>query len=304
MFARFSLFKRSRKRSIAFESYCGITALAAAVYAAHEFNLARNFHLSQSDLVAEWLGFEILTLVACAFFARRRIQEKEHEIARRIRLEQHARRLAHQDPLTKVANRRKFYKVLNAAINSPPLEGAHALLLLDLNGFKKINDRFGHRTGDLMLVQFAKRLNTITRNDETIARLGGDEFAVVALNVRGKKGVQALADRLVTCLNEPVLLGAVEHALSASVGVSLITRKRVKSDELMRRADVALYQAKASKHSTVAIYHCDADTSAGLVSEAQERVEVLAEATPADLAEPALAAARTSGAPRLRLLAS
>lgn len=277
------------------------SVFAAAILAVHEFNAARHISIDRPLMVSELALLEVITIGGFAFFAWRRIQEKELEIAKRIRSEQQARRLAHLDPLTRIANRRKFYKLLNAAASSPPAEGVHALLLFDLNGFKQVNDQFGHRAGDLLLATVARRLSATTRQGETIARLGGDEFAVVARNLSGPSGATELAGRIMKCLAEPMPIGSAKRHIGLGIGIALMTQEKVKSEELLRRADVALYRAKATKRSAAAIYRSETVRDENGFVEPGDRVELLfdygAEESDAQ-PEPA----RMENPPRLRLV--
>lgn len=275
MLAASFLSKLRRNRVCVRECLFLASGLIAMAFAIHEFNLSRGFELDRETMICEWLIVEVATIGGFTVFTWRRIQEKEREIAKRMRSEQQARRLAHQDPLTKLANRRQFYKTLNAAVSSASADGAHALLLLDLNGFKQINDQFGHRAGDVLLVLLAKRLTAAMRDGETVARLGGDEFAVIGRNASGLEGARDLAARILKCLQEPLLVGSVNHRLGLAVGIALTTRDRVKSDELLRRADVALYKAKAMGGSTVAVYRSEIDKTREEIVDPDGRVEFL-----------------------------
>lgn len=302
MFATSFISRLRRNRVCVCECLILAAVLIATASAAHEFNFSHGFKLDREIMVSEMMLLETMTIGGFALFTWRRIQEKEREIAKRMRSEQRARHLAHQDPLTQIANRRKFYKILNAAVASPPSEGAHALLLLDLNGFKQVNDRFGHRAGDLLLVTFAKRLSGALREDEMIARLGGDEFAVIARNTSGQDGANDLAARILKCLQEPVQFGSVSHRLELGVGIALITGDRVKSDELLRRADIALYRAKASNGSAVAIYRTEMHREAESVKDAGDCAELLADIGASSAGDNQLASRRTACPPRLKLV--
>jgi diguanylate cyclase (GGDEF)-like protein len=122
--------------------------------------------------------------VGLLIFAGRRYIEQKKEVRLRQAAERHVRELAFQDPLTGLANRRPFEDALKVAAASPPAAGSfHAILMLDLNGFKKINDSYGHAVGDQTLVVVAQRLLGAVRSQDLVARLGGDEFVVLAPHV-------------------------------------------------------------------------------------------------------------------------
>lgn len=241
--------------------------ISACVFAAALFviqvDLIQDSRFERTITTEELIALGVFTFCLFGFFTWRRIRELDREIATRVRAEQEARRLAHQDPLTGLANRRQLYNALNAAIFSPPsAEEAHVLLMLDLNGFKKVNDQFGHRAGDLLLVEIAKRLTHIMREGETLARLGGDEFAVVCRNVSGPEGAISVAKRILKCLEAPILIGPNSHQIGIGIGITVMTQETIEPDELIRRADVALYKAKADTRSAFAFYDEKMDKNA------------------------------------------
>src|SRR5262249_8856652 len=124
--------------------------------------------------------------IGMLIFSWRRWREQKREAQKRLIAEQDARRLAMQDPLTGLPNRRQFAEALNAALAAPPRAGAaHALLMLDLNGFKQVNDVYGHGAGDQVLIVVGQRLLGLIRQGDMVARLGGDEFAILAHHLAG-----------------------------------------------------------------------------------------------------------------------
>jgi diguanylate cyclase (GGDEF)-like protein len=147
---------------------------------------------------------------------------------------------AHHDPLTGLSNRAKFQERLDLALG---LSGRGVgVIWIDLDGFKKINDIFGHDAGDEMLVAVADRLREVVRDSDDIARMGGDEFAVVLADVTEGEAA-AVADRVLGALNDA---SAFRLQLGASVGVSWDHRATVDGPGLVRRADQAMYRAKAA----------------------------------------------------------
>jgi predicted signal transduction protein with EAL and GGDEF domain len=164
--------------------------LAAATLFAFEVDVFENegrlSEAQQGIELDELFALTTLTVIGVLFYAWRRAREYNRENARRIEAEREVMALAMQDPLTGLPNRRQFSDVLRAALQVvPAAPEAHALLLLDLNGFKKINDVFGHPVGDQALIHVGLRLMKAVREGDLVARLGGDEFAVVARNVGG-----------------------------------------------------------------------------------------------------------------------
>jgi diguanylate cyclase (GGDEF)-like protein len=183
-------------------------------------------------------------------FAWRRMRQQKRETAARLDAQAQLSRMAFQDALTGLPNRRCLLERLSEAVSSPPTAGAvHALLLLDLNGFKRINDVFGHGAGDQALIVVGQRLQGAVREGDLVARLGGDEFAIVATQLPGGEGANSLALRIIDDLFEPIRTGGVEHRLGAGVGICLFPFDGATPDEALRRADVAMYQAKRAGHS-------------------------------------------------------
>jgi len=175
------------------------------------------------------------------------------QIGRELALAQtqqhHLRLLAITDPLTAVGNRTLLRERLQLALETAWAQhGAFALLLLDLDGFKQVNDAYGHSAGDVLLRDTAQRLQSILREGEVMARMGGDEFAVLLTdNFGGETAAQAAAQRILGALRQPFDLGVGRQAsISASVGCALYPEDGGDAETLLRRADLALYAAKAA----------------------------------------------------------
>ena len=122
--------------------------------------------------------------------------------------------------------------------------GGFALLLLDLDGFKAVNDSLGHDTGDELLKEVARRTRMALRDSDYIARLGGDEFLIVIPQVSDQETAEQVAEKLINVVGEPYLLGTERAQVTASVGISLFPRDARDREALMKCADLALYQAK------------------------------------------------------------
>jgi diguanylate cyclase (GGDEF)-like protein len=168
------------------------------------------------------------------------------DVTERKKAEEEATHLALHDPLTGLPNRRLLADRLGHALAGAGREGTVvAVLYLDLEGFKEVNDAFGHEAGDRVLAAFAGRLEGRLRESDTAARVGGDEFVVVLEGVRGEGEALALAERLERSLEEPFEVGeAGERTLSASVGVALSTLPHECPEDLLRSADLAMYRSK------------------------------------------------------------
>ncbi len=174
-----------------------------------------------------------------------------------------ARRLAFYDPLTDLPNRRLLQDRLGHAL-STAARNQHqgALLLIDLDNFKALNDTLGHDKGDLMLQQVARRLTASVRDCDTVARLGGDEFVVLVDDLGPSQSeavanATAVAQKIVALLSQPYDIAGREHRSSTSVGVSLFGANTGTLEETLKRSDVALYQAKSAGRNTLRFFDPD-----------------------------------------------
>lgn len=149
------------------------------------------------------------------------------------------------DELTELPNRRLFQDRLEQAMLAAQ-RGGHpiALLLMDLDRFKEVNDTLGHQTGDLLLRDIAGRLRSALRNSDTVARLGGDEFAVVLASMEDSGGAAVAANKLLSALTEPMLLKGHSIHIAGSIGIALCPEHGRDAETLLRHADVAMYVAK------------------------------------------------------------
>jgi diguanylate cyclase (GGDEF)-like protein len=174
------------------------------------------------------------------------LSEKRRLLDDRHRLEATLQRRAMEDPLTELPNRRALTERLTEALEEA--RGA-ALLLMDIDDFKSVNDALGHQAGDALLRAIAGRLRSVVRDSDMVVRFGGDEFAVVlAPCPRAEVAIQA-AERLLGCLDEPVSTDRGQVTTSISVGVALAGRAGPGVEQLVRDADLALYRAKSEgKH--------------------------------------------------------
>ncbi|HET7230300.1 MAG TPA: EAL domain-containing protein [Longimicrobium sp.] len=168
------------------------------------------------------------------------------DVSDRARAEEALRRSAFYDALTGLPNRALFLDRLEKAA-ARTSRGTHpfAVMFLDLDRFKLVNDSLGHHMGDELLVSVARRLEGCMRPGDTVARLGGDEFAVLLEDVEGTEVATAVADRILAVLDQPVSLEGHDVFPSASIGVVMGTEVNVPAGHLLRFADVAMYRAKA-----------------------------------------------------------
>ncbi|HYN79113.1 MAG TPA: diguanylate cyclase [Lamprocystis sp. (in: g-proteobacteria)] len=162
--------------------------------------------------------------------------------------------LANHDSLTELANRRLFEDLLSKAVAAAGPTGERlAVMFLDLDGFKGVNDTHGHAAGDEVLREVAVRLQGVVRRPDTVARLGGDEFAILLRDINGAPGVINLGERLLAAVCEPITLAAGEACVGASIGVSLFPEHGPDEAALLRYADEAMYAVKTGGKRGVAL---------------------------------------------------
>ena len=168
------------------------------------------------------------------------------DITRRKESEQRLEHLAHHDALTDLPNRSLFRdRLLQAIRASQRDQGMLAVLFIDLDHFKEVNDTLGHVAGDSLLIEAARRIVGCVRCSDTVARLGGDEFTVIVHDAGDREVAADIAEKIITALASPFVLGSDSVRISASVGISLYPDDAVDADLLMRAADQAMYRAKA-----------------------------------------------------------
>jgi diguanylate cyclase (GGDEF)-like protein len=205
----------------------------------------------------QWPADEILSMlallsVAVAVFAWRRWKEAKTEIARREGLQEELEHRATHDTLTDLPNRALLMDRLEHTIQRAIRERVMiAVLFIDLDSFKDINDTFGHEAGDRLLARAAGRLRRCVRTADTVSRIGGDEFVVVLEGVGDAERVVEVVGRIMEGLGAPFAMGAVEASVSASIGVAFLDGMAFldgiaegEAEELVREADRAMYRAK------------------------------------------------------------
>jgi len=181
----------------------------------------------------------------------------------RRRSETQIERLAFYDVLTDLPNRRLLLDRLEREMASAARHGSYgALLYIDLDNFKTLNDSMGHFVGDLLLIQVADRLRDCIRREDTAARLGGDEFVIVLREEdpnmeKLSDKVMVLARRIQTALTRPYDLNGYLHHISPSIGITFFSREVGSADEVLKQADTAMYSAKAIGRNTISFYHPD-----------------------------------------------
>lgn len=229
-----------------------------------------------SDLLAtgKWSGelwdkrkngeiFPKLTTITAVYDDNRQVTNYvavSRDISNRKQSAQEIHQLAFYDPLTKLPNRRLFLDRLQQVMAASVRTGRHgALLFLDMDQFKTINDTQGHEKGDLLLIEVARRLQTCVREGDSVARLGGDEFMVVleelsSDNTEAATQTELTAEKIKRELMLPYVLDDYECLSSASIGISLFRGHQESMDELLKHAEVAMYQAKSEGRNLIRFF--------------------------------------------------
>jgi diguanylate cyclase (GGDEF)-like protein len=241
-----------------------LVAMSAFIYLASDrFDLPPKLFRFAADH-ADWDADDILFVIimisaALLIYVSRRRQDLAKEIEARQAAELESHRLARHDPLTGLPNRRFFNEKLGELLHQDAIEQARtAVLMLDLDGFKAINDMHGHGAGDRALIEFASRVSALLPAGAFMARVGGDEFAIVMPKIEVADPAH-LAHRITGALATPLTTGDLSVTLGVGVGIAVAPDNGVVVDELVRRADMALYRAKAEGRSLVRFFEPDMD---------------------------------------------
>jgi diguanylate cyclase (GGDEF)-like protein len=216
--------------------------------------------LPGSRIMAVLLPANIAAVALLAIVMAMLMLRFRQSLRERGKLEEQASHLAYHDSLTQLPNRSLLNQRLQAALAGTTAPGL-ALLLIDLDRFKQVNDTLGHLAGDELIRQFAGRLVGVVRGADTVARLGGDEFAVMLTGKVSPAAAMQVCDSILAQFAEPFdLLGTNIHG-SASIGAACALGERVSGTELMRRADVALYRSKADGRRCARLFEPSMDAA-------------------------------------------
>ena len=232
--------------------------LIAALLLALQYNLfffIGKLSLAQGRMSLAEAIFLTVLLIACLFsFTVRRFRDVRQDTALKAAAEVELNELtalALRDPLTGLYNRRALMNALSTAIKTLPNDGTqHALFLIDLNGFKRVNDTHGHAVGDQVLEIVADRFRAASRPSDIVARIGGDELAVLAYDV-DREAAYSIGMRFVDALRPSIRAGKHSHSVSMAIGVALIPEYGATAEDALRNADTAMYRAKALDRSLV-----------------------------------------------------
>jgi diguanylate cyclase (GGDEF)-like protein/hemerythrin-like metal-binding protein len=183
------------------------------------------------------------------------LQATVRDISKQKENEERIGFMANHDRLTELPNRELFYDRLSQAISQARRrnEGI-ALLFLDLDGFKPVNDSYGHEAGDVVLKVVAKRLQECVRDMDTVARMGGDEFAIISNSVKSRIDAEVVAQKILDSVAEGIQINAIHScAIGVSIGISIYPDNGAEIDILMSVADAAMYESKAAGKNTYTI---------------------------------------------------
>jgi diguanylate cyclase (GGDEF)-like protein len=177
-----------------------------------------------------------------------------HDVSHRIATEERLAHDATHDPLTRLPNRTLLDDRLAHALDRATRTGAQvAVLFLDLDGFKEVNDTWGHAAGDRVLAEVAGRVAATARASDTVARIGGDEFVVVCEETGSVDGALTLATRILEVVRTPISVGGVSHQVGASVGIAVALPDERDASSVLRRADEAMYRAKEAGRGRIEV---------------------------------------------------
>jgi diguanylate cyclase (GGDEF)-like protein len=230
--------------------------MAAAQFAPGTICTAPGMQVDQ-----QWLAFAVAASTFLFLGATMLILTIDVRLAHQLdAANQRIATLAREDPLTGLANRRTFLDHLEAACRARNRDKSElAVLFLDLDGFKDINDTLGHAAGDALLVEVAARLTRTVRQVDLVARFGGDEFAVLQNNIESPADAGTLAEKIGQAIAEPYAIGHDNVAVTASIGIAQTTTSAGGPTDLMVQADLALYRAKDDGRNRYRFHNSDLD---------------------------------------------
>jgi diguanylate cyclase (GGDEF)-like protein len=240
----------------------GATVLLAALFEAFYLTVMK---VPVVECLIEWVVATFLALVLIQFIftvtyqLHDRVTEQTRRLAdelyRRKEAEAAIRRLAYYDELTGLPNRTLFNDRLQGALTRARRNGHRmAVMMMDLDRFKEVNDKLGHTVGDRLLQGVGKRLTVTLRESDSVCRLGGDEFLLLFPELEGQEDAGMAASRLLSAIREPFLLDGMQLCITTSLGIALYPDDGTDRDTLVRNADIAMYGVKGDGRDGFARY--------------------------------------------------
>lgn len=200
----------------------------------------------------------------------------QSDITDYLRKEQRLREIAEHDQLTGLTNRTSFHARLTSALKESERYGPVALMFIDLDNFKHINDTLGHDAGDDLLIQVAQRLRDQIRKVDTISRVGGDEFTVILTHLSNQAAVKMVAEKLLKALAEPFSLGEKNVYVTCSIGIAVV-EEMTDRKQFLKQADIALYKAKESGRNQYRFYTSELNRDAHMMMSLRQSVKASVE---------------------------
>jgi diguanylate cyclase (GGDEF)-like protein len=220
------------------------------------------------------LGILIVVMALLAFWLCRAMRAQQDAIKQLQASEAQAQHLAFHDTLTGLPNRAKFCDRLDKALMRARHGEPMAILLLDLDRFKHVNDTLGHLAGDALIRQFSERLLHLLDEDDTVARLGGDEFAILYGKAHAQEGAEALCNRILQAVHQPFDLLGNAAFVGVSIGVAIAPDAGTERFELLRKADIALYKAKGEGRDCYRVFTPAMDDGVKLRGAIEEELRI------------------------------
>lgn len=211
---------------------------------------------------AEVLVSTVACLILFGFFlCARQLLELRKELRQRKAEQHEALQMAQHDALTGLPNRRKFQEALVELTDTIAPEKYRAVMMLDMDGFKTINDVYGHGFGDALLTVFSERLRQTVGDDGVVARFGGDEFAIISPEISEISDAASLAKRILLRIQDVFVLESRQVTIGSGIGIAIFPDDGYSPAELLRRADIALYRAKTTGRSSYCFFEVDMDAT-------------------------------------------
>lgn len=232
--------------------------------------IASDFLTTTSETVRQQTQRLVVSLLLTLGSAAALLVWVASSVRRRYREAEVLEHRATHDAMTGLVNRHEVIERMHAAVRMEGRPGSIAVLFIDLNGFKRVNDELGHRFGDDLLVRVAHRLQALGEDDPsvTVARLGGDEFVILCDRVASVADAERLAVQVIETVGQPIRIDGTTAQVGAAVGIALAEPERAAPEQLMRYADVAMYYAKRSDDGAHHVYDEAVD---GAVDAVQQR---------------------------------